>query len=205
MLTGFINGNIYVSFDPIKKVEALLVADNKIVYTGSNKIVKGTIEIVNGKLVDLKGQTVLSGFIDSHMHLDELGMYLNMLDLRGTKSIRELKRRLEEFSKLSDSMWVVGHGWDHELFEEKRLPTRYDLDEIVNDRPVMLSRICMHTAVLNTRAMEVTGLIKMKLPGILLDDNGVPTGVVKEEAFFSIAREKFKENLTLDDYEKFFE
>ncbi|MEM0053498.1 MAG: amidohydrolase [Nitrososphaeria archaeon] len=205
MLTGFVNGNIYVSFNPVKKVEAILVSDDKIAYVGKNETVKRIIELVNGELVDLKGQTVLPGFIDSHMHLDELGMYLNMLDLRGTKSIRELKRRLEEFSKLSDSMWVVGHGWDHELFEEKRLPTRYDLDEIVNDRPVMLSRICMHTAVLNTRAMEVTGLIKMKLPGILLDDNGVPTGVVKEEAFFSIAREKFKENLTLDDYEKFFE
>ncbi|MCX8189345.1 MAG: amidohydrolase [Nitrososphaeria archaeon] len=205
MLTGFVNGNIYVSFNPLKKVEALLVANEKILYAGSNKIVENIIGLVKGKLVDLKGKTVLPGFIDSHMHLDELGMYLNMLNLRGVKSIRELKRRLEEYLRCSDATWIVGHGWDHELFEEKRLPTRYDLDEVVKDKPVMLSRICMHTAVLNTKAMEITGLISMRLPGILLDENGVPTGIVKEDAFFSIAREKFKENLTLDDYEKFFE
>lgn len=205
MLTGFVNGNIYVSFNPVKKVEALIVAGDKIAYIGSNELVKQLIELAKGRLVDLKGHTVLPGFIDSHMHLDELGMYLDMLDLRGVKSVRELKRRLEEYSKRSDGSWIIGHGWDHELFEERRLPTRYDLDEIVNDRPVMLSRICMHTAVLNTRALEVTGLINMKLPGILLDEKGVPTGVVKEEAFFSIARERFKENLTLEEYERFLE
>ncbi len=205
MLTGFVNGNIYVSFNPLKKVEALIVAGDKIAYTGSSKMVKQVIELADGELVDLKGQTVLPGFIDSHMHLDELGMYLNMLDLRGVKSIRELKRRVKEYSKCSDSTWIIGHGWDHELFEEKRLPTRYDLDEIVYDRPVMLSRICMHTAVLNTKAMEVTGLMKMRLAGIMLGENEVPNGIVKEEAFFSIARERFKETLTLDAYEKFFE
>ncbi|MBC7092046.1 MAG: amidohydrolase family protein, partial [Nitrososphaeria archaeon] len=203
-MTGFVKGNIYVSFKPVKKVEALLVANEKILYTGSNRVVETIVELVDGELVDLMGKTVLPGFIDSHMHLDELGMYLSMLDLRGVKSIRELKKRLQEYSRRSDSKWIVGHGWDHEIFEEKRMPTRYDLDEIVSDKPVMLSRICMHTAVLNTSAMEATGLIGMRLPGVMVDGSGLPTGVVKEEAFFSIAKEKFKSTLTLDDYIKYF-
>jgi predicted amidohydrolase YtcJ len=205
MFTGFVNGNIYVSFKPVKKVEALLVANEKILYAGCNKIVEGVIRLVEGELVDLKGRTVFPGFIDSHMHLDELGMYLNMLDLRGIRSIRELKCRLEEYSRSFRGKWIVGHGWDHEIFEEKRMPTRYDLDEIVSDKPVMLSRICMHAAVLNTKALEATGLIGMKLPGVMVDEKGVPTGVVKEEAFFSIAKEKFRATLTVDDCEKYFE
>jgi len=205
MFTGFVNGNIYVSFKPVKKVEALLVANEKILYAGCNKIVEGVIRLVECELVDLKGRTVFPGFIDSHMHLDELGMYLNMLDLRGIRSIRELKCRLEEYSRSFRGKWIVGHGWDHEIFEEKRMPTRYDLDEIVSDKPVMLSRICMHAAVLNTKALEATGLIGMKLPGVMVDEKGVPTGVVKEEAFFSIAKEKFRATLTVDDYEKYFE
>jgi len=100
------------------------------------------------------------------------------------------------------STWILGHGWDQELFEEKRWPTRWDLDEVVSDRPVMLSRVCLHAAVLNTKAIEITGLLNADLPGIVRDERGKPTGVVKEGAF-EAARAKFLESLTVEDYERF--
>ncbi len=179
-----------------------MVADGKIIYSGATHTAKKLCEMLNGEFVDLGGRVVLPGFVDSHMHLDELGMYLNMVDLRGIKSIEELKRKIKEYAKKAETTWILGHGWDHEIFKERRWPTRWDIDEVVEDKPVMLSRVCLHAAVLNTKALEIIGLIDADLPGLMRNDSGEITGVVKEETF-EIAREKFKEELALDDYRKF--
>ncbi|NJE61729.1 amidohydrolase [Thermococcus sp. 21S7] len=165
---------------------------------GSTEEILKAAEVLNAEITDLRGGTVLPAFIDSHMHLDELGEYLGMLDLRGVRSIEELKERLRRFAEKKDG-WLRGHGWDQELFEEKRWPTRHDLDEVVSDRPVMLSRVCLHAAVLNTKALEETGLIDWDSEDVLRDENGEPTGIVKEEAF-SFAVGKFREMITDEEY-----
>lgn len=202
LIRAFVNGKIYVSFNPRRTVEAILVAFGRVLYAGSGERVESVAEKLGGEIIDLQGKVVLPGFIDSHLHLEELGMYLNTMDLRGVGSIGELKERVEEYAANTDTTWIIGHGWDQELFEEKRWPTRWDIDEVVKDRPVMLSRVCLHAAVLNTRAMEMAGLLDLDSPGIMRNEEGEPTGVVKEEAF-ELAREKFKETLTLEDYERF--
>ncbi|WP_370456636.1 amidohydrolase [Thermococcus sp. MAR1] len=198
MKRAFINGNVYVSFRPVKRVEAFLVVGGRVAMLGSTEEILKAAEVLNAEIIDLDGGTVLPAFIDSHMHLDELGEYLNMLDLRGVRSIEELKRKLRDFAKKKDG-WLRGHGWDQELFKENRWPTRHDLDEVVSDRPVMLSRVCLHAAVLNTKALEETGLIDWDSEDVLRDENGEPTGIVKEEAF-SFAVRKFDERVGEDEY-----
>jgi len=197
---AFVNGNVYISFRPLRKAEAFLVAHGRVLKTGSSGEIRETAEGLGAEIIDLGGKTVLPGFVDCHMHLDELGEYLGMLDLRGVRSIRELKERLREFAQKKDG-WLRGHGWDHELFEEKRWPTRYDLDEVVSDRPVMLSRVCLHAAVLNTKALEETGLMDWDSEDVIRDENGEPTGIVKEEAF-SFAVRKFDEMMSDGEYEE---
>ncbi len=201
-MRAFINGNIYVSFKPLRKVEAFMISFGRIVKTGSNEEVLESAKAFDAEIIDLEGRTILPGFIDSHLHLEELGMYLETLDLRGVGSVEELKERVKEYAETAKMSWILGHGWDQELFEEKRWPTRWDIDGVVDDRPVMLSRVCLHAAVLNTKAMELAGLLDSELPGVVRDEDGEATGVVKEEAF-ELAREKFKETLTLEDYEHF--
>ncbi len=203
LIRAFVNGKIYVSFNPERTAEAILVAFGRVLYAGSSEKAKKIAQELGGEIIDLQGRVVLPGFIDSHIHLDELGMSLNMVDLRGVRSIEELKEKVKEHAK-KHGTWVLGHGWDQELFEEKRWPTRWDLDEVVKDKPVMLSRVCLHAAVLNTKAMEMAGLLDLDSPGIMRDEEGEPNGVVKEEAF-ELAREKFKETLTLEDYKRFIE
>jgi len=198
---AFINGDVYVSFRPVRRVEAFLVMDGRIAMLGSTGEILKAAEVLNAEIIDLDGGTVLPAFIDSHMHLDELGEYLNMLDLRGVRSIEELKEKLRRFAEKKDG-WLRGHGWDQELFKERRWPTRHDLDEVVNDRPVMLSRVCLHAAVLNTRALEETGLSEWDSEDVLRDENGEPTGIVKEDAF-SYAVRKFDEMVTEDEYGKY--
>jgi len=123
-VVGFVNGKIYTRFNPKKIVNALVVVNERVVYAGENEKAKEIVKLLNGKVFDLEGKTVLPGFIDSHMHLDELGMYLNIVDLRGVRSIKELKKKIGDYAEKAQTTWVIGHGWDQELFEEKSWPTR---------------------------------------------------------------------------------
>jgi len=201
LVTGFVNGNVYVSFKPVRKAEAIVVDGERILYVGSSSVAKGIVDLLGGSIVDLSGKTVLPGFIDSHIHVDELGLQLGMLDLRGVRSIKELKERLRDFSRSVDTLWIIGFGWDQELFEERRWPNRWDLDEVVSNRPVILYRICMHVAVLNSRALEIVSVSGMNSQNIVRDDRGVPTGIVKEDAL-NIVRDKIEESISVDDYKK---
>lgn len=200
---ALINGKIYLSYDPLKTSESLVIAGGRVVFAGNNSNTLVISELLGCDLIDLEGKVVLPGFVDAHVHLDGIGMYLNTVDLRGVRSIEELKDRIRR-SVSNAASWVFGHGWDQELFIEGRWPTRWDLDEVVSDRPVLLTRVCGHAAVLNTRAMEITGLISSGSPHVLRNERGEATGVVKEEAL-ETARKKFRESLTLEDHKKFLE
>ncbi len=197
MKVGFVNGKIYVSFKPKRVEEAMLVENNKIVKVGKSI----EIEKLSEKIVDLNGKTVLPGFIDAHLHLDEIGQFLNILDLRNVKSIEEMKKKLKEFAENSSGP-IMGHGWDQEMFEEKRWPTRYDIDDVVDDRPVLLTRVCLHAAVVNTKMLE---LVDYKKEGENFPyENNEPLGIVKEEVF-ELFRKKFNRMIPEDIKKKMVE
>ncbi|MGC8629776.1 MAG: amidohydrolase [Thermoplasmata archaeon] len=188
MIKAFVNAKIYASFKPLKITDALIIKDGRIAELGSDKIPDfGKMEVV-----DLHRSIVMPGFVDAHMHLDELGEYLNILDLRNVRSIKEMQEKLKAVEK---NDWIIGHGWDQELFEEHRWPDRFDLDQIIKDKPVFLSRVCLHAAVLNTRALEMLGLLSSDYgPDYLVrDDRGI-TGIVKEQAFEQ-ARKNIKKDV----------
>jgi len=201
MVRGFINGRVYTSFAPVRVAEAFAVAGNRIAYVGESRAVEKIVSILSGDVVDLRGRVVLPGFIDAHMHLLSLGIQLNSLDLRGVTSIEELKRVLKEFALRCGVRWVVGRGWDQELFKEKRFPTRWDLDEAVSSKPVYLSRVCGHMAVLNSLAMKILRLEELLNSNVLRDDMGIATGLVRESAAFT-AWERVVSEMPLEDLEK---
>ncbi|MGC9019842.1 MAG: amidohydrolase family protein, partial [Candidatus Methanodesulfokora sp.] len=176
-----VNGKIYLSFKPTKTANSLVVINGRVAYAGDEGRARGIADSLDLRVIDLKERVALPGFIDSHVHLDELGMYLEMLNLKDVESIEELKRRLKLY--IERGKWVLGHGWDQERLKEKRFPTRWDLDDVIKDKPVMLTRICLHAAVLNTKAMEITGLLENENPDVIKNDKGDPIGVIVEKAF----------------------
>nr|WP_245526511.1 amidohydrolase [Desulfurococcus mucosus] len=178
----FLNGRVYTGFKPLRVEEALTVAYGRVLYAGEEGKALALCRMLGGEAVDLEGKTILPGFIDSHMHLDGVGLQLSTLDLRGVGSIEELKEKVREYAASHSGGPVVGRGWDQEFFREKRWPTRWDLDEAVVDRPVILVRVCGHAAVLNTKAMELAGLIHVESPWVVRDESGEATGVILEGA-----------------------
>jgi predicted amidohydrolase YtcJ len=108
------------------------------------------------KVVDAGGRTVLPGLIDAHGHVIALGQAIMTLDLVGANSLDEMKARLKAYAAANPGTgWIVGGGWNQELWPVKSFPTAADLDSVVSDRPVTLSRVDGHALVANSKAMEL--------------------------------------------------
>ncbi|MEO5641596.1 MAG: amidohydrolase family protein, partial [Sphingomicrobium sp.] len=108
--------------------------------------------------VDQRGLAMLPGLIDAHGHVGDFGIGTLQLDLSGTRSIAELQQRLAAFAASNSApRWIIGRGWNQELWAEKRFPTTADVDAIVADRPVWLVRVDEHAAVGNSAALREAG------------------------------------------------
>jgi predicted amidohydrolase YtcJ len=123
--------------------------------------------------VDGGGKTLLPGLIDAHGHVMGLGFAAIKLDLTGTASVDELKQRLKAYADANPADgWIIGRGWNQEILSDKRFPTAADLDAVVSDRPVWLTRVDGHAAVGNSAAMQaagVTAAIKAPDGGEIID------------------------------------
>ncbi|MCF2515596.1 amidohydrolase [Sphingomonas sp. G124] len=108
--------------------------------------------------IDAGGKTLLPGLIDAHGHVMALGLTALQLDLTGTKSLAELQHRLKAYAEANPSArWILGRGWNQELWGDKRFPTSADIDAVVDDRPVWLGRVDGHAAVANSAAIQAAG------------------------------------------------
>jgi predicted amidohydrolase YtcJ len=109
--------------------------------------------------VDAQGRTLLPGLIDAHGHVTELGRDALQLDLVGTSSVANLRQRLRAYAASHpNAPWILGAGWNQELWTEKRFPTAADLDAVVADRPVVLERVDGHALIANSAAMKAAGV-----------------------------------------------
>ena len=145
---------------------------------------RGEISIPEGaEMIDATGKTVLPGLIDAHVHFLGLGVrMLNNVDLRDTKSIGEALQKVESrISEAEKGVWIQGRGWDDSKWTDRRYVTRFDLDPISPDNPVILTRVCGHLISANSLALEIAGITKdtPDPPGGKIDRTaeGEPTGV----------------------------
>jgi predicted amidohydrolase YtcJ len=109
--------------------------------------------------VNGNGRTLLPGLIDAHGHVLDLGMTQMTVQLTGTSSIADLQKRLRDYAAAHPrDAWIIGFGWNQELWPDKRFPTAADLDAVVSDRPVVLERVDGHAVVVNGAAMKAAGV-----------------------------------------------
>jgi predicted amidohydrolase YtcJ len=109
--------------------------------------------------VDAGGKAMLPGLIDAHGHFMSLGFGALQLDLTGTTSLADLQQRLKAYAAANpDAKWILGRGWNQELWPDKKFPTAADLDAAVSDRPIWLGRVDGHASVANSTAMKSAGV-----------------------------------------------
>ena len=110
-------------------------------------------------LFDGEGRTVIPGLIDAHLHVMGIGLAAMTLDLSGTRSLEEAQEAIATFARDNPSRpWIIGRGWNQELWGLGRFPTAAELDAVVPDRPVWLVRVDGHAGWANTMALEQAGV-----------------------------------------------
>ncbi len=139
-------------------------------------------------MVDGKGRVLMPGMIDAHAHIMGIGFGALTLDLSDTTSLAEAQARIAAYAKAHpDRPWILGRGWNQELWKLGRFPTAAELDAVVADRPVWLSRVDGHAGWANSRALAAAGVtalskspaggsIERAVPG------GKPAGVLVDNA-----------------------
>ncbi|WP_338466476.1 amidohydrolase [Novosphingobium sp. ZN18A2] len=137
--------------------------------------------------IDGKGSTMLPGMIDAHLHVMSLGFSALTLDLSGTHSLEEALAKIKAYAAANpDRPWILGGGWNQELWHLGRFPTAAELDSAVPDRPVWLSRVDGHAGWANSAALKAAGITpKSKAPEggeIIRDAAGNPAGVLVDAA-----------------------
>ncbi len=143
--------------------------------------------------VDGKGQVMVPGMIDSHGHVMGLGFSALTLDLTDTRSLAEALAKVAAYAKANpDRPWILGRGWNQELWPEKRFPTAAELDAVVGDRPVWLERVDGHAGWANSKALAAAGISALtKAPAggsIERLAGGKPAGVLVDNATELVAK-----------------
>lgn len=215
-LTAFLHGKIYTMqskaadvapFALLKDVsdivmaEAMLIDGDTITAVGSDAEILARIREISAgtgsetvTAVDLAGRCVLPAFNDSHCHLLATGLNQIRLDLRGVRSCEEIVERGRAYlssASLSADDWIVGYGFDQNLFEDKRLPDRLTAEAISSDHPVFLDRVCGHVGAVNQAALQIAGFDENTVitGGVLArDENGKLNGILKEAALDRMRR-----------------
>lgn len=188
----FVNGSILTMDAAQPVVRALAIQDGKIVALGDEARIKAQAT-ARTRIVDLKGVTLMPGFIESHGHLWGLGRKSLILDLSGVSSLSAIQNKIAERIKtLKSDEWLIGRGWDQNLWKDKKFPTAHDIDVISPKNPVFLTRVDGHAAWANSLAMkkaQVSATTADPQGGrIIRDSQGNPSGVFVDEAMSLVER-----------------
>ena len=190
----FHNGKIFTANESYDFVEAVAVREGKIVAVGSNQEV---LELASPgtRLVDLEGRTMLPGFNDNHVYLGggrgelqewEGGLIGAVPEwVRSARTVEELQAAISgRAAETPRGEWIVG-ALSREIWPNQTIPDRWDLDKGTTNHPVLLTR-GPHTTVLNSAALEVSGIDRStQSPGggeVGKDEHGEPNGRLYDAA-----------------------
>ncbi|SET80305.1 hypothetical protein SAMN05421676_108120 [Salinibacillus kushneri] len=180
-------GTIYTMHKPGETVEAVFTENGRITDVGTKAFLEKQYQDKIDGIYDLDGNVMYPGFTDSHLHIIGYGERLMKLDLTYTKSPEEVLDLVEKASKeIPEDQWLIGEGFNENSWDNPRIIHRNELDKICPDRPVMLTRICRHAIIANTKALEIAGITpETQSPdgGVIdRDDHGIMTGFFKDTA-----------------------
>ncbi|HXB20485.1 MAG TPA: amidohydrolase [Candidatus Solibacter sp.] len=170
----------------LPRAQAIAVSSGKVVAIGNNQDVE-KLKNAKTQVIDLGGHFVMPGFNDAHTHLSSGGFEKLDINLVGTKSLEEMKQRIAARAKTAAAgEWLMGRGWDHTLWTEKKLPARQDIDAETGNHPGIFVRVDGHIAVANTAALKAMGITAQSPDPeggkIDHDQHGEPTGILRETA-----------------------
>lgn len=193
----FINGEVITLDADNRVLEALSVRGERIEAVGSTQEIMRLVD-AQTEVVDLRGRSLLPGFVDAHGHFPASGLSAVAVDLASppvgsVTGMEALLGRLREVAAQTPAgEWVTGFGYDDTLLAEKRHPTRAELDGVSDQHPIGLLHVSGHMVMANSRALAEVG-ITADTPdpegGVIVRDphSGEPSGLLEETARLGVA------------------
>ena len=154
------NGNVITVDDKKPRAQGVAVKGGRILWVGTNEEVRQAIgRGTQGR--DLKGMTVIPGFIESHNHTLMFGLGLDSIDLTKVESVEEIIALVRErASRQKEGTWITGVGYNQNELKEKRHPSRQDLDRAAPKHMVSLRHTSAHGYAVNSLALAKAGITK---------------------------------------------
>ncbi|RZV55561.1 MAG: amidohydrolase [Pseudomonadales bacterium] len=203
--TIFIGKHIVSVDEDLPNPEAVAVRGEKIIAVGSAKAIMKQ-RGVKTRVVQLGSKALVPGFIDAHGHLGLYSRFIDFANLSSppvgpVSSINDMRAVLAAHIKqrtIEPGNWVMGYSYDDSLLQEKRHPTRYDLDKISTEHPIVLMHVSGHLVAVNSKALalsDVSATTENPPGGVIRRFAGgtEPNGVVEEAAIYPFVIEQLGE------------
>jgi predicted amidohydrolase YtcJ len=182
------NGTILTMNRDTPSAEAVGVIGDRIVAVGSAGMVEDALPR-GYRTIDLAGRFCLPGLNEAHNHMIGFGTALGHVEAGFPKvrSIEEIKRNVAERARqVPPGTWIQGRGYDDNKLDERRHPTRQDLDAVAPDHPVIIVNGSGHMSVANSLALNMAGVTRDTADPqgghLVHDEQGELTGLLQETA-----------------------
>ena len=184
------NAKIYTVDSAFSNIEAFAVNNGVFIEMGSSQ------ELLNKyqakEKLDAQGKFIYPGFYDAHGHFFMLAEAMDEVSLLGAKSYDEVILRLKDYvAAHPEKKWIIGNGWDQNLWPDKNFPVRDSLDKYFPDLPIFLSRVDYHAALASGKALEIASLDSAYfIDGGLISVNkeGLPDGILIDNAMQLVSK-----------------
>lgn len=178
-----INATVWTGVDTSPWAQTIVINGNEIVAVGNDDLES---QYTAEEIIDAGGNLILPGFIDNHTHFMDGSASLLGIKTQGTTSQEEFTNVVRDYAAtLPDGEWIVGGLWDHELWGGE-LPHKNWVDQYTENKPLFLLRTDAHMALANSAVLELAGVTRdtpdPEGGSIVRDENGEPTGVLKDNA-----------------------
>ncbi|MBN2012239.1 amidohydrolase [candidate division KSB1 bacterium] len=185
--TIIINAKIYTGNSNKNFASAIAIHGDRILAVGPGLTID-KYRTNRTKIIDAQGRLLMPGFNDAHCHFASGGRSLRTLSFRGVDSIEKIQQMIADKLEESEQDEIIyGRNYDHTLFPDKKFPSRYDLDKVAPNNPVIINRVDGHSCWVNSLALKMSNITKKtKDPfgGTIVRDpkSGEPIGILKETA-----------------------
>ena len=181
-----INGKVLTIDKDNPATEAVAIKSEIIIAVGTTREIKGFIENGKTEVIDARGRLVIPGFNDAHVHFGPLDP--DYIELRYTTDPSVITEKVKaQVARSKPGELIRGEHWEHEMFIDKKWPTKELIDKVSPDIPVVLSRVDGHSVLVNSYILKKSGITKDTpdpFGGEIQKDpvTGEPTGILKEKA-----------------------
>jgi predicted amidohydrolase YtcJ len=180
-LDNIIKGNVITVANQKPRAEAIGIKGEKIVAVGS-LVEVGAYADENTRVLDLRGKTILPGFMDSHAHPMGTAKNLQGVDLSTVTTILEAVQKIRErVNKTPEGKLVFCPDYNRLQVAEKRFPTRKELDAISSKHPIYIQHFDGHFHMVNSPALTILGFTS-GMEGVETDAAGELTGMISDPA-----------------------